>query len=170
MNTRPTRTEASEYYFRYIDQAIGSDVCDLLERQLGETRVFLESISDERSLHRYAPDKWSIREVVGHVNDAERLFVSRAFWFGRGFDTPLPSFDEKVAAAASGAHDRSWNSHRDEFEAVRYSTIAFFRSLPADAWNRRGIASGNSFTVRALAYLTAGHLTHHATILQQRYL
>lgn len=95
--TRPDRTEAAEYYFGYIDKVTGSDICEILERQMGETLSFLESISDERSLFRYAPDKWSIREVVGHVNDAERLFASRAFWFGRGLDTPLPSFDQEVA-------------------------------------------------------------------------
>jgi hypothetical protein len=168
--TRPDRTEAPEYYLRYIDQAIGNNVCEMLERQLDDTLAFLERISDERSLSRYEPGKWSIREVVGHVNDAERLFVSRAFWFARGFDTPLPSFDEKVAALSSGAHDRSWTSHRNEFRAVRASTIAFFRGLPGEAWDRRGIASGHSFTVRALAYVTAGHLAHHVAIVRQRYL
>jgi hypothetical protein len=167
--TRPDRTEASEYYFRYIDQAVGTNVSEMLERQLDETLAFLERISDERSLYRYEPEKWSIREVVGHVNDSERLFVSRAFWFSRGFDAPLPSFDEKVAASASGAHDRSWKSHKDEFRAVRASTIAFFQGLPAGAWDRRGIASGHTFTVRALAYVMAGHLAHHVAIVRQRY-
>jgi hypothetical protein len=168
--TRPDRTEAGEYYFSYIDKVTGSDICEILERQHDETLAFLDSISDERSLVRYAPDKWSIREVVGHVNDAERLFGSRAFWFARGFDTPLPSFDQHVAASASGAHDRPWTSHRDEFRAVRASSIAFFRGLPADAWSKRGSASGNSFTVRALAYLTAGHVTHHVAVIRDRYL
>ena len=89
---RPDRTEAAEYYFKYIDKVNGSNVCEILERQLNETLVLLEHISDERSRYRYAPDKWSVREVLGHVNDAERVFVFRAFWFARGYDTPLPSF------------------------------------------------------------------------------
>lgn len=168
--TRPDRAEAADYYFTYIDKVAGDDICSILERQSAEVPPLLRNISDDRSLDRYAPDKWSMREVVGHVNDTERLFVSRAFWFARGFDSPLPSFDEKVAASAAGAQDRSWSSHLDEFRAVRAATVAFFRGLPADAWLRRGIASGNPFTVRALAFVTAGHVIHHMTILRERYL
>jgi len=168
--TAPDRTEAAEYYFTYIDQVEAGDICDILEAQLGETLGVLHDVSDEQSLVRYSPDKWSIREVVGHLNDTERLFVSRAFWFARGFDSPLPSFDQHVAAAAAGANERSWRSHVEEFRAVRLATLAFFRDLPADAWTRRGVASGCTFTVRALAYLAAGHLTHHLRVLRERYL
>jgi len=167
---RPDRTEAAEYYFKYIDKIAGDDICRILERQSGETLALLQGISDERSLHRYAPDKWSIREVVGHVNDTERVFVSRALWFARGFDSPLPSFDENVAASSSGAHDRAWSSHVDEFCAVRAATVAFFNGVPADAWGRRGVASGKPFTVRALAFISAGHVAHHHAILRERYL
>jgi hypothetical protein len=166
----PDRTEAAEYYFTYIDQVPTGDICRVLEAQLPETLALLHDISDEQSLTRYAPDKWSIREVVSHLNDTERLFVFRAFWFARGFDSPLPSFDQNVAVSTAGADERSWRSHVDEFKAVRAATLAFFRGLPADAWTRRGVASGNPFTVRALAYLAAGHVTHHTRILRQRYL
>ncbi|HET9227047.1 MAG TPA: DinB family protein, partial [Thermoanaerobaculia bacterium] len=124
----------------------------------------------ERSLYRYAPDKWSFREVIGHVNDTERLFLSRAFWFARGFDTPLPSFDEKVSAAAARSDELSWASHVVELRAVRLSTLAFFGNLPAEAWKRSGTASDMPFTVNALAYLAAGHLEHHLAILRERYL
>jgi DinB family protein len=86
--TRPDRTEAADYYFTYIDRVAGDDICGILERQSAEVPSLLRGISDDRSLHRYAPEKWSIREVVGHLNDTERLFVSRAFWFARGFDSP----------------------------------------------------------------------------------
>jgi hypothetical protein len=170
MTTIPARTEAAEYYFRYIDQVPAGDVREILAAQSGETLELLGSISEQRSLYRYAPDKWSIREVVGHVNDTERLFVSRAFWFARGFDTPLPSFDQNVAVAAAGADQRPWESHLKEFHAIRAATLTFFRGLPPAAWDRQGIASGKPFTVRALAYLAAGHVTHHTTILRERYL
>jgi DinB superfamily len=170
MKTAPDRTEAAEYYFIYIDQVTGSDICDVLEAQSPEAVAVLRRISDERSLHRYAPGKWSVREVVGHVNDVERLVVSRAFWFARGFDTPLPSFEQDIAVAHAGANDRSWSSHVDEFIAIRAATLAFFQHLPDAAWTRRGVASGNPFTVRALAYITAGHVTHHLRILKERYL
>jgi hypothetical protein len=166
----PDRTEAAEYYFTYIDQVPSGDICRILDAQLAETLPFLQGISDDRSLHRYAPDKWSIREVLGHLNDTERLFVFRAFWFARGFDSPLPSFDQNIAVSAAGADARSWSSHVEEFRAVRAATLAFFQNLPADAWTRRGVASGNPFTVRALAYLAAGHVTHHMRIVRERYL
>ena len=170
MRERPDRSEAAEYYFTYINQVPEGDVCGILEAQLDETVSLMRGISDRQSLHRYAPDKWSIREVAGHLNDTERLFVFRAFWFARGFDTPLPSFDQNIAISAAGGDQRSWSSHMDEFSAVRQATLAFFRHLPSDAWLRRGIASGNPFSVRALAYIAAGHVTHHTTILRQRYL
>ncbi len=170
MNTAPDRTEAAEYYFTYIDQVPDGDICAILEAQLPETLALLSGISEEGSLRRYAPDKWTIRELVSHVNDTERLFVFRAFWFARGFEDPLPSFDQNFAVSTAGADERSWASHVDEFRAVRAATLAFFQNLPENAWDRRGIASGNPFTVRALAWIAAGHLTHHSKILRERYL
>jgi uncharacterized damage-inducible protein DinB len=169
MITAPDRSEASAYYFGYIEQVAGADICGILAAQQEETLGFLREISDWQSLHRYAPGKWSIREVVSHVNDAERLFVSRAFWFARGFDTPLPSFDQEMAVAAAEADSRSWTSHLQEFRAVRDATLSFFRGLPPDAWSRRGVASDNPFTVRALAYIAAGHVIHHRRVLRERY-
>jgi hypothetical protein len=168
--TIPDRTEAAEYYFTYINQVGDGDICQILDVQLADTLVLLSGISDKASLYRYAPGKWSIREVVNHVNDTERLFVFRALWFARGFDSALPSFDQTVAATAASADDRPWASHVDEFRAVRAATLAFFGTLAPDAWSRRGIASGNPFTVRALAYMTAGHATHHMKIVRERYL
>ena len=166
----PDRTEAVEYYFTYIDQVTGDDVCQVLEAQVPQTLALLHGISEEQSLHRYADDKWNIREVLSHVNDCERLFVFRALWFARGFDSSLPSFDQNIAISAAGASDRPWSSHVEEFRAVRAATLGFFHTLPEPAWMRRGIASGNPFTVRALAYIAAGHVTHHMGILRQRYL
>lgn len=170
ITTVPDRTEAAEYYFTYIDQVEGSDICRILDAQLPETLSLLEGVSEERSLSRYAPDKWSMRQVVSHMNDTERAFVFRALWFARGFDTPLPSFDQNISVRGADAEARSWGSHVEEFRVVREATLAFFRNLSADAWSRRGIASGNPFTVRALAFITAGHITHHLKILRERYL
>jgi hypothetical protein len=170
MITAPDRTEAAEYYFTYIDKVSRGDICEILQAQLTETLALLNGISEEQSRRRYAPDKWSIRQVLGHLNDTERLFVFRALWFARGFDTPLPSFDQNVAVSTAASDERSWTSHVEEFRAVRSATVAFFRNLPAEAWTRSGIASGNPFTVRALAYIAAGHVTHHLGILRSRYL
>jgi hypothetical protein len=167
---RPEPAEAAPYYFTYIDKVPGGDVLRVLAAQLDEIPAFLSGISEEKSLYRYAPDKWSLRELLGHLNDAERTFVFRALWFARGFDTPLPSFEEKEAVAAAAADQVPWARHVEEFRAVRLATLAFFHNLPAAAWKRRGIASGNPFTVRALAYIVAGHTVHHTAVIRERYL
>ncbi len=169
MRGRPQSNEAAEYYFKYINQVTGDDIVGTLEGQLKESLPFFSGISEEKSLHRYAPEEWSIRETLSHVTDVERLTVHRAQWFARGFDAPLPSFDQLVAAAAAEADKFPWAAHVEEFRHTRLSTVLFFRNLPAEAWTRRGIASDNPFTVRALAFMIAGHLTHHLTILRERY-
>ena len=166
----PERTEAAPYYFTYIDRITTPDILGRLESQLGEVTTLLRGISEEKSLHRYAPGKWSIREVLSHLNDCERMFVFRAFWFARTLDTALPSFDQDVAVSGASADQIPWARHVDEFQQIRRATLPFFRNLSEDAWKRTGIASGNPFTVRALAYITAGHVDHHVAILRERYL
>jgi uncharacterized damage-inducible protein DinB len=165
----PQRTEAAPYYYVYIDRVPDPDIVGALDRQSQETLALLSGISEERSLHKYAPDKWSIRQVLNHINDAERVFVSRAFWFARGFDTPLPSYDQNTCMSASEADTVSWAAHLEEFRVVRQATLALLRNLPEAAWARSGVASGNPITVRALAYLMAGHVAHHLEILKERY-
>ena len=166
----PEPNEAAAYYFKYIDRVRSEDVVGVLGTQLEETVGFLLGISQEKSLHRYAPEKWSIRQVLNHVSDTERVFVFRALWFARGFDSPLPSFDENVSVEAAGADVVSWADQVEEFRAVRLATLSFFRNLPAEAWMRSGTASGNPFTVRALAYISAGHSAHHVALIRERYL
>lgn len=165
----PERDEAAEYYFRYIDRIRDTDIVSVLEGQQRDIPRWLHTIGEDRSLYRYQQGKWSMREVLGHINDAERLMVDRAFWFARGFDTPLPSFDQDVCVGAANADKVSWQSHVEEFEAIRLSSIHFFRHLPTEAWMRRGTASGYPFTVRALAFIVAGHADHHLSILRERY-
>jgi hypothetical protein len=167
---RPVRGEAAEYYFKYIDLVPDGDICTILEAQRGEALACFRRIPEKRSGHRYAPDKWSISEVVAHLNDCERLFAFRAFWFARGFDSPLPSFDQEVANTHAAAQARSFSSHVDEFDSLRGATLDFYRHLSPNAWQRRGIASDNPFTVRALAFIGAGHVIHHTRILEERYL
>ena len=167
---RPAANEAAEYYSGYIQQAPGEDAVGLLQLQAEEFPALLAGISEEQSLRRYAADKWSMRELLNHISDTERAFVFRAVWFARGFDSPLPGFDQNIAAAGAGADRFSWASHIEDFRAVRAATLTFFRNLSEDAWGKSGIASGNFFTVRALAYITAGHAAHHVRILRERYL
>lgn len=167
---RPDTTEAAPYYFTYIDQVKGDDPASTIENQLEECRDFFAKISEEKSLSRYAPEKWSIRQVLNHITDTERSFAFRALWFARGFETPLPGYDQNIAAAGAEADRVEWAAHVEEFRRVRLATISLFRNLPPEAWMRRGIASEKPFTVRALAFLVAGHVTHHLAILRERYL
>lgn len=167
---RPEPSEAAPGYFTYIDQVSGDNVVAQLETQLESIMQLLSGISEERSLHRYAPDKWSIREAWSHVNDAERVFVYRALWFARGFDSALPSFDQDVGVAGANADSIPWKRIIEEFREIRRSSLSFFRNLPDSAWARSGIASDKPVTVRALSYVVAGHAEHHARILRERYL
>lgn len=167
---RPQPNEAVPYYSHYINLVPEGDIVDTLERQLEETSSFLSEISEEKSLDRYAPDKWSLRELLNHINDTERMFVFRALWFARGFTSPLPGFEEEIAVKGAAANQLSWASQVKEFRSIRSSTVAFFRGLPKEAWDRSGIASDNLFTVRALAYIAAGHVQHHVEVIRNRYL
>ena len=169
MRTRPDRTEAAPFYFTYIDQVPDGDIVELLEAQGPEVLSLFRAISEEHSRHRYAAGKWSIREVVNHINDTERVFTFRALWFARGFGSPLPSFDQDVGVAAAGADDRPWSALIDEFRALRSATVALFRMLPDEAWARGGIASDRQVSVNALAYMVAGHVAHHVKVLNQKY-
>jgi uncharacterized damage-inducible protein DinB len=168
--TRPQATEAADYYFKYIDLIPSDDIVSTLDTQMGETLTVLGSISEEQSLHTYAPGKWTIRDVLNHVNDCERVFLGRAFWFARGFDDPLPTFDQDRAAQVAHANDISWAQLVEEFKNVRLGTISFFRNLADEAWSRSGVASDNPMTVRAAAYVIAGHVAHHTKVLKEKYL
>jgi len=173
----PKENEAVSEFHGYINRVPGDDVVSVLERQLDETTALLSGISEEKSLHRYAPDKWSLRELLNHINDGERVFMFRLLWFAREFSDPLPGYDQDVGVAGGRADEFEWANHVAEFRAVRAATLAFFRTLPAEnavgsekVWNRTGIANGNPFTVRALAYIIAGHLAHHVEVIKERYL
>ena len=168
--TRPQPTEAAEYYSRYIDLITSDDIVPVFENQMGEMLQFLSGISEEQSLHSYAPGKWTIREVLNHVNDGERVFTGRAFWFARGFTDALPSFEQDIAVQAAQANNTSWADLVEEFKIVRLGTISFFKSMPEEAWDRTGVASDNPVSVRALAYIIAGHVAHHIGVLREKYL
>ena len=170
MSTRPQPGEVAPYYFTYINQVEGDDPFLAMSNQLDEVLPLFSGISEEKSLYRYAPGKWSIRQVLNHLSDTERSFAFRALWFARGFDTPLPSYEQEIAAAGAQADTISWAAHVEEFRRVRLASISLFQNLPPEAWMRSGIASGNPFTVRALAFLIAGHVTHHVRILKEKYL
>ena len=168
--TRPQSTEAAPYYFAYIDLIASDEIVPAIESQMDETIQFLQGITEEQSRHSYEPGKWTIREVLNHMNDGERVFLYRAFWFARGYQDALPSFDQDQAVVTAQANNTSWADLIEEFRNVRLSTISFFKSLPEEAWSKTGVASDNPFTVRSLAYIIAGHVAHHRNVLTERYL
>jgi hypothetical protein len=170
MTNRPDHTDAAPFYFTYIDQVPDGDILELLEAQGQEVTDLLRGISDDQSRHRYGEGKWSIREMVNHLNDTERVFTFRALWFARGFEGSLPGFDQNAGVAGARADGQPWPSLFAEFQALRAATIALFRMLPDEAWARRGVASEKPVSVKALAYMVAGHVIHHVKVLRERYL
>jgi hypothetical protein len=170
MRGRPESNEAASFYWKYIDKIEGDDPVAALERQLAGAQTLFAGVSEEKSAYRYEPDKWSIRQSLNHLTDTERMFTFRALWFGRGFTAPLESFDDKTAAAAAQADRVSWTELVEEFGQVRAATISLFRHMPEEAWLTTGVANGNPVSVRALAFLIAGHTAHHMELLRERYL
>ena len=168
--TRPQTSEAAPYYFKYIDLITDENVVPAMESQIAETLDLLQGISEEKSRYSYEPGKWTIREVLNHVNDGERVFLYRAFWFAREFPDSRPSFDQELAVQSARANNTSWAELVEEFKTVRLATISFFKTLPEEAWSRTGVASDYPFTVRSLAYIIAGHVAHHRNVLAERYL
>ncbi|MEX1182791.1 MAG: DinB family protein [Gemmatimonadota bacterium] len=169
-DSRPAAGEFAGFYQKYVDLVPDGDIIAILATQLDDTSALLRELTDQQSLYAYAPGKWSVKQVVGHLTDSERIFACRALRFARGDQTPLPGFDEVPYAAAGEFDQRPLASLLAELSGGRRSTLALLAGLPADAWTRGGSANGQHVTVRALAWITAGHELHHREILASRYL
>jgi uncharacterized damage-inducible protein DinB len=167
---RPSAGEYQPYYDRYIGLVTETGALEALESQLADMLPLLRRLDESQGALRYAPGKWSVKQVLGHVLDTERVFAYRALRFARGDRTPLPGFDEKVYAESAGSDRRDIRALVEELEYLRRSTIAMFRGLDESAWTRRGIANDVEMSVRALAFVIAGHARHHMGILRERYL
>ncbi|MGH7731619.1 MAG: DinB family protein [Candidatus Eiseniibacteriota bacterium] len=166
---RPGADEHLPYYAKYIAQVPGDDALPTLTRHIEAWAPALRALSDAQALHRYAAGKWSVKETIGHLCDGERVFGYRALRFARADQTPLPGFDENAWVPTSGADRRPVADLVDELQAVRAATVAMFRSFDAEQLARRGEANGATISVRALAWIAAGHAIHHQTILRERY-
>ena len=166
----PATDEYAPAFADYVGRvADHEDVVEVLTSQLDQVVALIRGIPERRGDYRYAPGKWSIKEVVGHLSDTERVFAYRALRIGRGDTTPLASFDDDAYVLEMRAGDRTLADLAEEWNHVRLATLTLFRSLPPTAWSRRGIASGQPISVRALAYVIAGHVRHHLETLGARY-
>jgi len=166
---RPDASEYSPYFARYVQRVPEGDIIAQLRENSATLGATLAALDDARSAYRPAAGKWSIREMLGHLIDVERVFVYRALYIARGDTLPLPSFDQDDYATAAGSDARELSDLSDELRALRESTIRFFASLPASAWTRAGIAGGNNLSVRAIAHIIVGHTKHHLQVLAERY-
>lgn len=167
---RPPASEYAPYHAGYVASVPDGDIFEILSRQGTQFPEFLRSIGETRGAHRYAPDKWSIKEMIGHVNDTERVFSYRALRFARGDETPLASFEQDQYVPTGNFNARTLASLADEFAHLRAATVDLYFHLDPAALARRGTASGFVVSVRAMAYVIAGHVAHHERILRERYL
>lgn len=168
---RPAQGEYAAYAKADIDRVAGDDAVAALEAQLTETLSFLGPIEEAAaSGHTYASGKWTLKQVVGHMMDDERIFAYRALCVARGEPAPLPGFDENEYMHFSGFEERTLADLLEEYRTIRAATISLFRGLDASAWMRRGVVNGHDASVRGLAFHLAGHELHHLRILREEYL
>lgn len=167
---RPEAGEYNEYYARYIALVPEGDIVDTLAREMEATQALLASLPAEREEYRYAPGKWSVREVVGHLVDTERVFAFRALWFARGGAGEMVGMDQEAWARASSAGARPLAELAEEWRALRRANVLMFGAFTPEDGARRGIASGYEVTVRALAWMIAGHELYHRAMIRSHYL
>lgn len=166
---RPQPGEYAPFYERYISLIQGEEILHTLDEQRRDMLLLLSSRDEKDGDFRYAPDKWSVKEVLGHVCDTERIFAYRALRFSRADATPLAGFEQDDYVCNGPFGQRLLSDLIEEFIAVRRATISLFRNLDDASWMRRGVANKNEVSVRALAYITAGHELHHRRILEEKY-
>ncbi len=170
MNQRPAADEYAPFYTGYVASVPDGSIVDAAHASGVAMHELLSSIPESRARHRYAEGKWSIAEMIGHIIDTERVFAYRLLRVARGDATPLPGFEQDAFVAGAASEQRTIAELRAEMHCVRESTLHLLRSLPADAWTRRGTASDNPVTARALAWILTGHALHHVRVLRERYL
>lgn len=167
--SRPGPDEYAGFFARYVDSVPDGDIVAQLESQGSATQQLLASIGEERAGYRYAPDKWSIKQVIGHITDSERVFAYRLMAIARGETQSLPGFDENEYMANVNFDKQSLAELAEGLAATRRATLALVRGLDDQAWSRRGVANQNPVTVRAMAWVAAGHERHHLNVLRERY-
>src|SRR5262249_44236610 len=167
--TRPQADEYAPYYEKYVSLIRSDDIVGTLETQCVQMASLLAAQSERDGNFRYAPDKWTVKEVIGHVSDAERIFSYRLLRIARGDETPLPGFEQDGYIPTGAFGERTLADLAAELASVRTATMALVQNLTAEAWMRRGMASSSPVSARALAYIIAGHESHHKKILEEKY-
>ena len=167
---RPEKTEYAAYYENYVSLVDETDIVSALERQEVELLEIANKISEEKALFRYADAKWSIKELLGHLIDGERIFAYRALRIARGDQTPLEGYDQDPYVENADFDSTKLADLLAEFLYLRKANVIFFKNLSAQAWERTGTANDSPISVRALAFSMVGHVRHHANILKERYL
>ncbi len=167
---RPQPDEHNPYYGKYIDRVPEGDLVSLLREQVIDTVALLRGVSAERANHAYAPGKWTIKEVVGHLMDTERVMAYRALAIARNDKTNLPGFDENAWVPAGNFGVRTLDDLLEEFQVVRAATVQLAKHLDAEVLARKGTANGHPVSVRALFYIIAGHERHHVALFKEKYL
>jgi uncharacterized damage-inducible protein DinB len=170
MLKRPAENEYPEYYLPYINLVPQEDLLQILQENLQEVVNLFEGISEEKAHYRYAPGKWSVKELLGHITDTERIMCYRLLRVGRGDQTPLAGFNENDYVQGAQTNNLSMEAILEDFKAVRNATITLIQNLPAAAWANKGNANGLEITTRAIAFIIAGHQIHHCKIVEDRYL
>lgn len=169
MNERPAETEYASFYSGYVSLVPETDIVPVLLGQVAELERVAGSVRAEREGYRYSPGKWSVRELFGHLTDAERVFGYRAFCISRGEKISLPGFDEKVYVAESNYDRRRLAELLTDWTTARQSNLRFLESLDETAWRRSGNANGSPVSLRAIGFIMAGHVRHHLKVLSERY-
>jgi len=170
MTRRPESSEHAPYYGKYIALVPDGDLAVTLNRQIDSTGALLSPLSEQQANYAYAPGKWSLKEVLGHLIDSERVFAYRALRIARNDKTPLPGFEQDDYVAAAKFNARSLSGLLDEFVMVRKASMELFKNFTEEEWQRRGTANQTEITVRSLGYIIAGHELHHMDIVRNRYL
>lgn len=170
MLNRPNSVEYPHYYEAYIQLVPDGNMVSILEEDLAKTVALFKNIPESESDFRYAPEKWSIKEVLGHMVDTERILSVRLLRFARGDETPVPGFNENIYVKGADFSRLTIQTLLDEFISVRRSTLALIKNMPEEAWLRKGTANNIENTARAIAYSIAGHELHHCQIIRDRYI
>lgn len=170
MSPRPEASECAPYFDNYVSLVPEGDLRAILAAQPSQLENLLAGLTEQQALHAYAPGKWSVKELIGHVIDSERVFAYRALWLARNGKAPLPGFEQDDFAASTPFNNRSLVNLLEEFAAVRKANMFLFSNLTEEAWQRHGVVNENEMSVRAAAYIVAGHAIYHMEILKSRYL